>query len=314
MRGSDRSGIQAALERAQASDLVIAVLGDEAGLFGRGSSGEGCDVSDLRLPGIQQDLLAELVQTGKPVGLVLISGRPYAIGPAASRLAAVVQAFFPGQEGGRAIAGVLSGRVVPSGKLQIEMPLLASAQQSAYLAPPLGGHTSVSSADPTPLFPFGHGLSYTTFAYSDLSIRPASGDPAGPGQGSSARAVIGTDGIAEIACTISNCGDLAGAEVVQLYLRDPVAQVTRPTRYLAGFARVTLLPGQASRVSFQLHADRTAFHGVSGVRVVEAGMIEAAIGSSSTDLRLRGEIELSGPERQPGPNRVLTTPVTVLGL
>ena len=320
VRDEDRSGIPAALECARAADTVIAVLGDEAGLFGRGSSGEGCDVSDLNLPGIQGELLTELVATGKPVVLVLITGRPYALGPVAGRLAAAVQAFFPGQEGGRAIAGVLSGRVVPSGKLPIEVPLLAGAQQPSYLAPPLAARTSVSSVDPTPLFPFGHGLSYTTFEYVDLSISPVSeslvseslvSEKPGP---ASTRARISTNGAVDIACTVRNSGRVAGTEVVQLYLRDPVAQVTRPVRFLAGFARVRLEPGSASRVIFRLHADRTAFHGVSGARIVEAGLIEVGIGSSSVDLRRHGEIELTGPERQVGGDRVLTTPATVIDL
>jgi beta-xylosidase len=107
---------------------------------------------------------------------------------------------------------------------------------------------------------------------------------------------------------------VAGAEVVQLYLHDPVAQVTRPVRALAGFARVTLPPGGACRVAFRLHADRTAFHGLSGTRIVEPGLIELAIGSSSGDLRLHGEVELTGPERQAGAGRVLTTPVSVTAL
>ncbi len=288
VRGDDLSGIAAALDCARGADTVIAVLGDDAGLFGRGSSGEGSDASDLRLPGVQADLLDALVQTGKPVILVLITGRPYAIGASAGRLAAIVQSFFPGQEGGGAIAGVLSGRVVPSGKLPIEMPLLPGAQQCTYLAPALAARSDVSSADPTALFPFGHGLSYTTFGYSDLLIGAARMD---------------TDGEVEISCTVRNTGTRAGAEVVQLYLRDPVAQVTRPVRYLAGFARVLLEPGQARRITFTLHADRTAFHGVSAARVVEAGLIEVGVGSSSEDLRLRGKLELLRPRAggRPGP-------------
>ncbi len=315
VRDDDRAGVPAALECARAADTVIAVLGDEAGLFGRGSSGEGCDVSDLNLPGIQGALLTELVATGKPVVLVLITGRPYALGPAAGRLAAAVQSFFPGQEGGRAIAGVLSGRVVPSGKLPIEVPSLAGAQQPSYLAPPLAARTSVSSVDPTPLFPFGHGLSYTSFEYADLAISPVSANLGSQNPGPDRTQVrIGTDAAVEIACTVRNSGRVAGTEVVQLYLRDPVAQVTRPVRFLAGFARVGLKPGGASRVIFRLHADRTAFHGVSGARIVEAGLIEVGIGSSSVDLRLHGKIELAGPERQVDGERALTTPATVIDL
>ena len=298
----------------QAGHTVIAVLGDEAGLFGRGSSGEGCDASDLRLPGVQGELLDELVGTGRPVILVLITGRPYAIGSAAGQLAAALQAFFPGQEGGGALAGVLSGRVVPSGKLPMELPLLASAGQPTYLASPLAARSSVRSADPTPLFPFGHGLSYTTFGDSDLSVRAQPGDPAGPAGPGGARAVIATDGTAEIACTVRNTGDVAGAEVVQLYLRGPVALAVRPARYLAGFARVPLGPGESRRVTFRLHADRTAFHGASGARVVEAGLIEVGIGASSADLRLHGALELLGPERTVGADRVLSTPAAVLDL
>jgi beta-xylosidase len=307
VRGTDRSGFAAAIECAAAADTVIAVLGDEAGLFGRGSSGEGCDASDLRLPGVQGELLDALAATGKPVVLVLITGRPYAIGPVAGRLAAVVQTFFPGQEGGGAIAGVLAGRVAPSGKLPIELPRLASTTQAAYRAPQLGTGSEVSSADPTPLYPFGHGLSYTTFEFTDLCLGPTVGSEAGAG-----RVGIGTDGTAEIACTLRNTGKRTGTEVVQLYLRDPVAQVVRPVRELAGFVRVTLRPGQSRRVVFRLHADRTAFCGLSGERVVEAGLIELDIGSSSADLRLHGQLELHGPERGVGADRVLSTPVAVL--
>jgi beta-xylosidase len=316
VRGDDRSGLAAAVECARGADAVIAVLGDESGLFGRGTSGEGSDTTDLRLPGLQGELLAQLVATGKPVVLVLITGRPYAIGPEAGRLAGIVQAFFPGQEGGGAIAGVLSGRVVPSGKLPMEMPLSAGAQQQSYLAVPLAGPTAVSSVDPTPLYPFGHGLSYTTFAYSDLSIRAVvPGQKAmEPGTAAVATTRIGTDAAAEIACTVRNSGSVTGTEVVQLYLRDPVAQVSRPVRYLAGFARIALAPDRAVRVRFRLHADRTSFHGLAGSRVVEPGLIEVDIGASSADLRLHGEFELTGPERQPGADRVLTTPVTFLDL
>jgi beta-xylosidase len=111
---------------------------------------------------------------------------------------------------------------------------------------------------------------------------------------------------------VRNTGDRAGTEVVQLYLRDPVAQIARPVRFLAGFARVELEAGECRRVVFRLHADRTSFHGVAGTPVVEPGLIEVGLGSSSADLRLTGELELCGPERHPGPDRVLTTPVRVL--
>jgi beta-xylosidase len=312
VRSADRSGLAAALACARDADLVVAVVGDEAGLFGRGSSGEGCDAPDLRLPGVQQDLVQELIAAGPPVVLVTISGRPYALGDVADGLAAAVQAFFPGEEGAGAIAGVLSGRVVPSGKLPVEVPSSSGAQPSTYLHAPLAGRTEVSSVDPTPLFPFGHGLSYTSFEYSGLSVRP-SGPPgaADAGLGGPAAPVIATDGAADVGCTVRNSGAQAGTEVVQLYLRDPVAQVVRPVRFLAGFARVALEPGQARRVVFRLHADRTAFHGRDGARVVEPGLIEVQVGSSSADARLTGALILDGPERSVAADRVLTTPVTL---
>ena len=295
VRDADRSGFAHAAAHARDADVVIAVLGDEAGLFGRGTSGEGCDVADLRLPGVQDDLLRALAAGGTPVVLVLVTGRPYAIGPVAGYLAAAVQAFFPGEEGGGAIAGVLSGRLVPSGRLPVEMPGSAGGQPSSYLRPRLAGKHPGSSVDPMPLFAFGHGLSYTSFGYSDLAISP----------------VAGTDGTAVISCTVANTGARPGTEVVQLYLSDPVAQVVRPARWLAGFARVPLDPGQARRVTFRLHADRTAFTGRDGTRVVEPGEIGVAIGGASDQLPLRGALTLSGPERAVGPDRVLDTPAEV---
>jgi beta-xylosidase len=296
VRGTDKSGFAEAVATARYSELIVAVVGDEAGLFGRGTSGEGCDVTDLKLPGVQEELLAALAETGTPVVAVLITGRPYAIGEVAGRLAAVVQAFFPGEEGGHAIAGVLTGRVVPSGKLPVEMPGSAGSQPSTYLrsrnAEPHGG----SSVDPTPLFAFGHGLSYTTFEYSGLVLSAAE---------------IRTDGALEISCTVRNTSDRAGTEVVQLYLSDPVAQVVRPVRWLAGFARVPLAPGQASRVTFRLHADRTSFTGLAGSRIVEPGAIDVGIGGASDRLPLAGSFLLTGPVRAVGADRVLDTPVSI---
>jgi beta-xylosidase len=299
VRGTDRSGFAAAAEAARTADVVVAVVGDESGLFGRGTSGEGCDATELRLPGVQEDLLSALVDTGTPVVAVLVTGRPYAIGELAGRLAGLVQAFFPGEEGGLAIAGVLTGRVVPSGKLPIEMPRSAAGQPSPYLRSPLAAQHSASTVDPAPLFAFGHGLSYTTFGYGDLAISAAE---------------VATDGAVEVSCTVRNTGSRAGAEVVQLYLSDPVAQVVRPVRWLAGFARVELGPGQARRVVFRLDAGRTAFCGLGGEHIVEPGEIRVAVGGASDSLPLCGSFTLTGPVRTVGADRVLDTPVTVAGL
>jgi hypothetical protein len=296
IQDDDRSGFAAAAEAARGADVCVAVVGDRPGLFGRGTSGEGCDAEDLALPGVQGELVEALLETGTPVVLVVVSGRPYALGAYADRLAAAVQAFLPGEEGGAALAGVLSGRVVPSGKLPVQIPKRPGAQPSTYLAPVLGGTSGgVSNLDPAPQFAFGHGLSYTSFEYADFSLGAEE---------------IATDGELEVACVVRNTGDRAGAEVVQLYLSDPVASVTRPVIQLAGFLRVALEPGEAARVTFALHADRTAFTGTDLRRIVEPGDLEVKIGAASDDIRGRATVRLTGEPRVVGADRVLTTPAS----
>jgi beta-xylosidase len=296
VRSADESGFAEAVSSARSADVIVAVVGDEAGLWGHGTSGEGCDRSDLKLPGVQEELLHALADTGLPVIAVLVTGRPYALGGIAARLAGVVQAFFPGEEGGHAIAGVLTGRVNPSGKLPVEVPRDTGAQPSTYLRSRNAAKHSGSTVDPTPLFAFGHGLSYTTLEYADLEL---SADE------------VSTDGEVRISCTVRNTGPVAGTEVVQLYLGDPVSSVVRPVQWLAGFARASLAPGEAARVTFRLHADRTSFTGRDLTRVVEPGTIAVTVGGSSDDLPLTGSFILTGPLRTVGIDRVLDTPVSV---
>lgn len=286
----DTSGFPEAVARAAEADVCLAVLGDRAGLFGRGTSGEGCDVADLRLPGVQAELLDALVATGVPVVPVLLTGRPYALGRWEGRLAAAVQAFFPGEEGGPAVAGVLSGRVNPSGRLPVSVPRGTGGQPWTYLQPPLGLAGEVSSLDPTPLYPFGHGRSYTDFTWGGVTAPDAE---------------IATDGSYDLAVTVTNTGDRAGAEVVQLYLHDPVAQVTRPDVRLIGYQRVELAPGEARRVTFRFHADLSAFTGRAGSRIVEPGALELRLSASAADVRHTARLTLTGPERVLGPDRRL---------
>ena len=282
----DETELNRAVEAARNAEVCIAVLGDRAGLFGRGTSGEGCDAPDLALPGPQGEFLEALLATGTPVILVLMSGRPYALGRYTARLAAVVQAFFPGEEGAAAIAGVLSGRVNPSGRLPLSMPRTPGGQPWTYLQPQLGLANANSSVDPTPLYPFGHGLSYTSFAWDDFAV-------------DSDEASV-DDGEFELEVTIRNVGERAGGEVVQLYLHDPVAQVTRPWSRLIGFTKVRLEPGEAKRIRFVGHVDLTAFTGRSGKRVVEPGDIELRLASSSADeaIRHRATLRLVGRLRE----------------
>ncbi|MET9969947.1 glycoside hydrolase family 3 N-terminal domain-containing protein, partial [Streptomyces sp. NPDC006356] len=294
----DPAGFEEAVARASEADVCLAVLGDRAGLFGRGTSGEGCDVTDLRLPGVQGELLDALVATGVPVVLVLLTGRPYALGRWEGRLGAVVQAFFPGEEGGPAVAGVLSGRVNPSGRLPVSVPRVPGGQPWTYLQPPLGLAGEVSNLDPTPSYAFGHGRSYTSFAWEDFT----GGD--GPEE-------IGTDGTYDVSLTVRNTGDRAGAEVVQLYLHDPVASVTRPDVRLVGYQRVELGVGEAARVTFRFHADLSSFTDRSGRRVVEPGILELRLAASSTDVHHTARLELAGPARELGPDRRLRCEVEV---
>jgi beta-xylosidase len=296
VRTLDESGFAEAVSSTRSADVIVAVVGDEAGLWGHGTSGEGCDVAELTLPGVQQGLLHALADTGLPVVAVLVTGRPYALGGVAGRLAAIVQAFFPGEEGGPAVAGVLSGRVTPSGKLPVEIPRDAGAQPATYLRSPNAARHSGSAVDPTPLFAFGHGLSYTAFSYADLALSADS---------------ITTNGTLDISCTVRNTGAVAGIEVVQLYLSDPVASVVRPVKWLAGFARAALEPGEAARVTFRVHADRTSFTGRGLTRIVEPGTITVTVGGSSDDLPLTGGFTLTGTVRTVDIDRVLDTPVSV---
>ncbi|WP_327593835.1 glycoside hydrolase family 3 N-terminal domain-containing protein [Streptomyces chartreusis] len=286
----DTAGFEEAVARASEADVCLAVLGDRAGLFGRGTSGEGCDVTDLRLPGVQAELLDALVATGVPVVLVLLTGRPYALGRWASRLGAVVQAFFPGEEGGPAVAGALSGRVNPSGRLPVSVPRDPGGQPWTYLQPPLGLAGEVSNLDPTPQYAFGHGRSYTTFTWDDF-------------QGTASE--LPTDGTYDLSLTVRNTGSRAGAEVIQLYLHDPVASVTRPDVRLIGYQRVNLEPGESRRVTFHFHPDLSSFTDRSGRRVVEPGELELRAGASSADVRHTARIQLTGPVRELGMDRRL---------
>ncbi|MFD8000219.1 beta-xylosidase/alpha-l-arabinosidase [Streptomyces mirabilis] len=281
-----------------AADVCVVAVGDRSGLFGRGTSGEGCDAADLELPEGQGELVDKALASGTPVVLVLLSGRPYALGRWADRCAAVVQAFFAGQEGGPAVAGVLSGRVNPSGRLPVSVPREPAGQPWTYLAPPLGQRSGASNLDPTPLFPFGQGLSYTTYDWQAPSVD----DTAFP-----------TDGETTLRLTVHNTGERAGTEVVQLYLHDPVGKVARPVARLVGYARVPLEAGASAEVHFTVPADLAAYTGPDGDRIVEPGELELRLGVSSAEgeVRYAVPVTLTGPERVVGRERRMRCEVRV---
>ena len=296
--GGETSGIEAAVAAAQGADVAIVALGDRAGLFGRGTSGEGCDADSLALPGSQQQLLDAVLATGTPTVVVLLAGRPYALGRAVTDAAAIVQAFFPGQEGTPAIAGVLSGRVNPGGRLPVSVPALPGAQPSTYLAASLAGATSVSNIDPTAAFPFGHGIGYAAFEWVALEHGPAT---------------VPIDGSATLALRVRNTGERAGTEVVQLYLHDPVASVVRPVQRLLGYVRLELEAGEEVEISVDVPVELANFTARGGERIVEPGELVLGLGRSSGNIPITHRVDVVGDTRAVGFNRLLHPTFTQRG-
>jgi beta-glucosidase len=286
--------IAEAVAAAAASDVVVAVVGDHSGFFAAATCGEGIDGACLALPGVQRQLIEAVADTGTPLVVVLAGGRPFALPWLVHLAPAVVQAWFAGEEGAEAIAGILFGEVNPSGRLAVSLPRHPGALPAHYAV-------DTSRADyfdeaVGALYPFGHGLTYTTFAYSELAFDTAE---------------IPTDGMVEVSCTVTNTGELAGAEVVQLYLHDPFARTSRPVRELKGFQRVELQPGASARLTFEVSADRVALYDPCEGWVTEPGRIDVMIGASSRDIRLEGSFAVVGEALRCGTDRALATPVRV---
>ncbi len=283
VEGDDDSHVGAAVAAAREADVAIVVVGDRAGLFGRGTVGEGNDVEDLELPGIQRRLVEELTATGTPVVMIVLSGRPYAIGwaiEADAAPAAVVQSFFPGEEGGSAIAAIIAGRTSPSGRLPVSLPRSAGAQPFSYLHPILGGPSDVTSADSTPVLPFGHGLTYTSFEHTNLRVV--------------ADSPTGDTLVVEV--SVRNVGARAGADVVQLYARDTYASVARPVAQLIAYQRVELAAGEELTVRFEVPPSRFSFTNARYERVVEPGDIELWVGSSCAHQEATACVRLTGDD------------------
>ncbi|HEX7471964.1 MAG TPA: glycoside hydrolase family 3 N-terminal domain-containing protein [Candidatus Limnocylindrales bacterium] len=276
--------IAEAVELARRSEVAIVVLGERSGLTDSATTGEARDRQDLGFMGRQQELLEAVVATGTPVVLVVVSGRPLAIGWAASHCAAVMLAWVPGEAGPEAIVAALAGDEDPGGKLPISVPRTVGQVPLSYRHHPTGGHShwKVDYVDGSsaPLWPFGFGRSYTSFELSDLRLD---------------RTHVATDG-GEVVVTldVTNTGARRGDEVVQLYVRDPEATVARPVLELRGFCRVGLAPGERRSVSFRMSSEQFAYIGADYRRVVEPGVIDVFVGSSSADLPLEGRFELTG--------------------
>jgi len=269
-------GFEEALKIAAQSEVIIAVMGENSGLFKTSISGEGSDRVDLDLPGRQKELLQALRETGKPLILVLVNGRPLSIKWEKENIPAILEAWYPGEEGGNAIADVLFGDYNPGGKLPISFPQSVGQIPVYYNRKPSSFNDYINT-DAQPLFPFGHGLSYTKFSYSDLKITPPQ--------------VKSLEGV-KISFKVKNTGSRAGDEVVQLYIHDRVASVERPVKELKGFKRFTLQADEEKEIIFTLFPEQLAFYDEFMRLTVEPGVFEVMVGSSSEDIRLSGEFEV----------------------
>ncbi len=273
---TDRSGIPAAADAARSADIVVAVVGEDA--F---QSGEGRSEADPGFKGLQEELLRAVFEANKKVVVVLMTGRPIILGWTGENVPAILEAWHGGSQAGSAIADVLFGDYDPSGKLPVGFPRavgqlpMTYAHKSTGRPGPDAGVTwsSYNDVPNDPLYPFGYGLSYTTFTYSEPKLSAAE---------------IGRDGSLQVAVTVTNSGQRPGVEVAQLYVRDLVGSVTRPLKELKGFQKVELQPGQSREVTFTLKASDLAFYTASGKWESEPGAFKVFVGGNSRDVKEAG--------------------------
>jgi beta-glucosidase len=279
----DEAMIRDAVTAAAGADVAILVVGERSGLTDGCLAGEARDRMDIGLPGRQSELVAAVAATGTPLVLVVVAGRPLAIPVEADLANAVLHAWVPGEEGPAAIAEVLFGDVNPGGKLPITVPRHVGQVPIYYGHKPSGGRShwkgDYVDGPARPLWPFGYGLSYTRFEVSDLTL---------------SESVVGPGGEIAIGARVRNVGDREGDEVVQLYVRDVEAGLSRPVKQLRGFKRVHLAPGESRTVTFGLGVEQTAFTGLDGRLIVEPGRLEIMVGTSSEDLPCRAGVEIVG--------------------
>jgi beta-glucosidase len=269
---SDDSGmrIEEAVDLARTSGLAIVAAGIE--------EGEGRDRADIRLPGRQGEMIRRIAATGVPVVVIIYGGSAVDMTDWIDDAGAVLMAWYPGEEGGGAAAEILWGDANPSGRLPVTFPRSVGQLPLVYNHKPTGRLDDYGDMTGEPAFPFGFGLSYTEFRYSDLRIAPGE---------------IGADGTARVSCLVTNAGPVAGAEVVQLYVHDPLASVVRPVLELKGFRRVVLEPGASATVGFDLGPRELRLLDLNMKEVVEPGQFQVYVGGSSRDIRLKGLLTVS---------------------
>ena len=299
-RNNDLTGIPAAVKLAKSADVTVLVIGEDFDM-----SGESRSRSSIELPPSQRELAMQVLATGKPVVVVLSNGRPLAIPELAEKAPAILETWMLGVEAGHAVADVLFGKYSPAGRLPAAFPRATGAVPFNYSANATGRPADPDLAKDTvryhdlpitPLYPFGHGLTYSEFRYKDLV---QSAGEVGPGER------------IDISIAVENIGGVASDEVVQLYVRDPVATIARPTLELRGFKRVELGAGASKRVTFSLTPEQLAFWGPRGQWLIEAGRIDFWIGASSSDLRANGSFEITKTHPGSAPATALPTRVIV---
>jgi beta-glucosidase len=300
INSQEKSGFAEAVELAKSSDAAIVVLGHRSGLAYNCTTGEFRDATELGLPGVQSELLQEIIDTGTPVVLVLINGRPLSIPDLIEGANAVLEAWVPGEEGASAIASALTGEINPGGKLPVSIARSVGQVPIFYNYKPSGMRSNIYgdyvNESVKPLFSFGHGLSYTQFDYSELALDRK-------------QATLGET--VRISLEVTNVGEVAGDEVVQLYTTDEYAAFPRPVKELRGFARLHLQPGEKKNVSFDLPVNMLAYYGEGLKLVLEPGTVKTQVGSSSDDIRLEAEFEVVGESTLPVKDRVFVCPATI---
>ncbi len=280
--GDDASGIEAATAAAAESEIALVFVGGRSGLTLACTVGEARDATNLDLTGVQQTLVDAVVATGTPTVVILVSGRVHTIAAIADKASAVLQAWLPGEEGGNAIADVLIGDAEPGGRLPVSMPRHVGQVPVHHDYRTGGGRTlfygDYSDSPTTPLFAFGHGLTYTTFEHGELVVVSS---------GTTVEPVV-------LRASVKNTGERRGTEIVQLYVRDDVASVVRPYQQLVGFARVELDPGRTATVAFDVHPSRLAFYNEAMRFVTEPGTFRFSVGGASDTSTRHAAVSLVG--------------------
>jgi beta-glucosidase len=283
VKETSRKGFAEAVKAAKAADVAVVVAGDKSGLMPDNTSGEMRDRETLTLPGVQEELVKAVCDTGTPVVLVLVTVRPYILKNIVEKIPAVIAAGEPGEEGGRAVADVIFGDYNPGGKLPNTYPETEGQIPLYYAHKPTGRKsglwTDYVEGNARPLYEFGYGLSYTTFEFSNLIIRPKK---------------VPIDGTVTIKLDVKNTGKRDGDEVIQLYINDVIASVTRPVKELKAFHRIHLKAGEKSTVKLTITTDQLAFYNKNMERKVEPGLFKVMAGNSSENILLEGEFEVTG--------------------